>query len=65
MENIEVPQNLEMEYYAQPSNSNSGYLPKEYENNNSKRYTSMHSYVNSALFTTAKIWKHTRRLLID
>ena len=42
---------------------NTGYLPKEYESNNSKRYTPL--FTAALLFIVAKIWKQPKCPLID
>ena len=53
------PQKLKSRIAIGPSNSTSGQLSKGNENMNSERYLRL--YVQTALFTIAKIWKQPKR----
>ena len=64
MENsMEGPQKIKNRTAIQSSNFTSGYLHKENENTNSKRY--MHPMFITTLFTIAKLWKQPKCPLTD
>ena len=58
---MEFPQKIENRTTIEIPTS--GYLFKEIQNTNSKRY--VHFYVTAALSTIAKIWKQPKGPLID
>ena len=62
---MEVPQKVKNETTLQSSNCITEYLPKEYENTNSKGVYTCALIFIAALFIIAKIWKQPKCPLID